>query len=678
MVASRCPVWGVTASEAARLALCVCALAACHGPATDAPAPGDVDEVGGAESGDATADDTGQPDVAGPDGDSPDAEPLDTDLDVAQDAMTEDVAVDLGGSDTTDDVVTEDVTWLDADADDVDVDCDTTASVALERTDVSWWARSGDRADRMVIDAPVTGTPCGELRALSSVSWLSATWRDDALELTLADDAPAGRLDGQVALVHAGEPALLGMVDVVARVLPGAGGEPRVLFVGIDGMRSDAMLFADTPTMDGLRQVGAWTIDGRTHAGNTDSSAGWTTLYTGVEPDRHGVVDNGTMDARDWSYPTFAAVARESLGLRTAMAAHWVPAAVNLHEEDAFDDVTLGDDAHVADRAAAWLVEAVHDVVVTHLDDVDHTGHGHGFSPIVPEYVDAIEQADRYLLTMIDGLLHRASLASESWLIVVVTDHGGEGTSHGPRNLPNQMIPFVFAGSEVPRGELGGALVTHMDVAPTVLAHLGWEGETVHGFDGVTRAGVDDIVTPGAESFDVETVCDDRIDNDGDSWLDCADADCDVAPACAPVCAEGSLGTSVGEAVAEGSNEGEDTDYSVTCARLPGAADVSFTWQAPTTDRYVVDTVGSSYDTIIAVYAGACAGPGDQLACNDDSDGLQSAVQLDTEADAIYSIVVSGFDGATGDWVLNIARAESSERSSERKAHGDGCDHRGE
>ncbi len=675
MAASRFRVWDVTASDLARiiavaLVLCGCSAGeAGGGGSTEDDVAADGDVVADA-AGDAAADTVETPDSEGEDAepDVPrdatlDDGPTDVDLDPVADAdvvdgeVVESDAAD-GGADGAADATDSD--WLDGL--DADVDggemCEGDVTVSLSATEVSVWTRVGASSRRVSVDASLSGTACGELQVLSSAPWLSATWDDDILDVEVADDAPAGRLDGQIAMVHSGDPGLLAMVDVTARVFPGPGGQPKVLFVGVDGMRSDAMLFADTPSFDGLRRVGAWTLDGRTHDGTTDSSVGWTSLFTGVQPARHGVLNNGSMDTRDWSYPGFAWIARNELEARTSMVAHWVPAAVNLNEDDAFDDVLLGDDAYVASSTAAWLRDGDYDLWMTHFDDVDHAGHGHGFSPVIPDYVAAIEQTDAYAGLLVDALLARDTLTAESWLVVLVTDHGGEGTSHGAQNLPNQRIPFVFAGSTVPIGQLLGDPVTHMDVAPTVLAHLGYTGSTEHGFDGQPRAFAADMVDPDGRAPSNEAVCDDRVDEDGDAALDCDDDDCDVAGPCAPVCAERDLGNAVGPAVATGSNEGEDTDFSVTCARLPGAADVSFEWTAPTSGRFRIDTAGSSYDTILAVYSGACPRGRDQLACTDDSEGLQSAVDIDTEAGAIYTIVVSGFDGRTGEFLLNIAAAE--------------------
>jgi hypothetical protein len=73
-----------------------------------------------------------------------------------------------------------------------------------------------------------------------------------------------------------------------------------------------------------------------------------------------------------------------------------------------------------------------------------------------------------------------------------------------------------------------------------------------------------------------------------------------------------------------------------------------------------IDTCGSDFDTVVAVYNGCNCPPGTLLVCNDDAiDGpcagtLQSAVQLPVVAGNCYTIQVGGFRGLQGDGLLAI------------------------
>src|SRR5262245_55870584 len=71
----------------------------------------------------------------------------------------------------------------------------------------------------------------------------------------------------------------------------------RVWFIGMDGVRTDALLAAKVPNLQKLIANGAFsqqtTILGpREHKADTISGPGWSNLLTGVWPDKHGVLNN--------------------------------------------------------------------------------------------------------------------------------------------------------------------------------------------------------------------------------------------------------------------------------------------------------------------------------------------------------------------------------------------------
>lgn len=70
-------------------------------------------------------------------------------------------------------------------------------------------------------------------------------------------------------------------------------------------------------------------------------------------------------------------------------------------------------------------------------------------------------------------------------------------------------------------------------------------------------------------------------------------------------------------------------------------------------ESLVVDTQGSGFDTALSIWD-ACGG--NEVACNDDSGGLQSSITIPgcISPETTYYIRVSGFNGADGTGVLNI------------------------
>jgi hypothetical protein len=85
------------------------------------------------------------------------------------------------------------------------------------------------------------------------------------------------------------------------------------------------------------------------------------------------------------------------------------------------------------------------------------------------------------------------------------------------------------------------------------------------------------------------------------------------------------------------------------------APDAVFLYTAPFAGDFAIDTIGSGYDTQLAVRALSCTGP--ELACNDDIDpptNNQSALSLALSLGETILIAVDGFDSASGPFTLNI------------------------
>jgi hypothetical protein len=68
-----------------------------------------------------------------------------------------------------------------------------------------------------------------------------------------------------------------------------------------------------------------------------------------------------------------------------------------------------------------------------------------------------------------------------------------------------------------------------------------------------------------------------------------------------------------------------------------------------------VDTGGSTFDTMIAVYRAEGATVGTELGCVDDvDDSLAARITFETASDASYLIQTGGFGGGTGDVNVSV------------------------
>ena len=82
--------------------------------------------------------------------------------------------------------------------------------------------------------------------------------------------------------------------------------ERKVLIIGIDGCRGDAILAANAPHLDSLAMAGFRCYQGNTHP-PTWSATGWSSMLTGVWEQKHKAVDNSFTNNQFGSWPHFFA-----------------------------------------------------------------------------------------------------------------------------------------------------------------------------------------------------------------------------------------------------------------------------------------------------------------------------------------------------------------------------------
>lgn len=230
------------------------------------------------------------------------------------------------------------------------------------------------------------------------------------------------------------------------------GSQPRkVLLIGIDGCRSDAFQQANTPHLDGLITNGLFTYDSW-HVGITWSGPSWSAILTGVEWQKHGVTSNAFTGSNYGQYNLFPALAKQvKPALKTAEVVEWDPLADNMDHSgwDTKIKVPDGGTVATADSGIAQLQDPDLDALFVYFDKVDLAGHSTTFSPTNPTYISAIESVDSAVGRVLTALHARPNYASEDWLVLVITDHGGKSYFHGGNSNEERHIWWIASGSAI-------------------------------------------------------------------------------------------------------------------------------------------------------------------------------------------------------------------------------------
>ena len=121
--------------------------------------------------------------------------------------------------------------------------------------------------------------------------------------------------------------------------------QKRVLIIGMDGTRPDALLQAKTPTFDRLIREGAFTdqaniLGERYQKNDTISGPGWSSILTGVWADKHGVQDNSFKGKNYELFPHFfKRLKRQRPDAKTASLVSWGPIHEHILSEADIADV---------------------------------------------------------------------------------------------------------------------------------------------------------------------------------------------------------------------------------------------------------------------------------------------------------------------------------------------------
>lgn len=268
---------------------------------------------------------------------------------------------------------------------------------------------------------------------------------------------------------------------------------PKALVVAIDGLRPDALAAADTPTLDALIADGSYS-DAAQGEDMTFSAPNWSAILHGVHRDKHGALDNDYPETNLDQWPDFFTyLERHNPEWNTYRVLTWKEA----HEgQPTGADIAVFRDYqdHGDERATEDLVallagthneyEADPDAIFIFYSDVDEGGHEFGFHPGRRDYLAAIEEVDGQLGRVISAMAARQTAARENWLVVVVSDHGGsaDGT-HSGGTPEKRTIPFIVSGPAAERGRPYPP-PRNVDVATTVLAHMGVPIDAGWGLDG--------------------------------------------------------------------------------------------------------------------------------------------------------------------------------------------------
>ncbi len=297
-------------------------------------------------------------------------------------------------------------------------------------------------------------------------------------------------------------------------VLPLKAGTPKALVIMLDGTRADVFDAAVTPNIDKLiagewqpGYHGAYADHARAQAESIPvSGPNHAAIATGVTAAKNRVFQNDQTKDGDYEhYPIFLEYLRQARPeLSTAFFYSWSESGTIRGGSDAIA-YHYNDDAE-NNRQAVEFLKNGGDMTLLFISLPDDAGHSEGFYPHSASYLYNIAQCDRYIGNLLDAISSRSEFATEDWIIIITSDHGGYSRGHGVTDGNAHTIPFLVCSKTVEQGFLAGTPHNY-DAAPTVLAHFGLN-PTDYPFDGVARGCEIQPQTPHKLSDGLLVYCD--------------------------------------------------------------------------------------------------------------------------------------------------------------------------
>ena len=248
----------------------------------------------------------------------------------------------------------------------------------------------------------------------------------------------------------------------------------KAIVIGYDGCRVDLFPLLSTAkksAINTLLEDGGHAIF--TYAGGvpysespesvtqaTSTAPGWCSMLTGVLADKHGITDNDIVKEIE-PKTLILSLVEDGIVDKSAFYVSW--------------------DGHFSRKNATYYGEKQYakqngvnakfcraffdpgtkcnilsdlkkkdcsDFIFSTLEYTDHQGHDTGFTPTNPKYVSAFRDAEATGKDIIDAIKARKTYDSEDWLILITTDHGGNGGGHGGPTLWERMT-FIVSNKDI-------------------------------------------------------------------------------------------------------------------------------------------------------------------------------------------------------------------------------------
>lgn len=201
-------------------------------------------------------------------------------------------------------------------------------------------------------------------------------------------------------------------------------GAPKVLLLIVDGARGQSVREAKTSTFTKMldSSIHSWVSLGEEQAKGIASN--WTSIFTGVNQGKHGVVDNDFSTNKLDLYPS---IFKRITDYDEDAQIELISANQQFLDNYSTDATAqlASSDVDVKNKVIASLGKEDVDLITAHFEAVKQAGEDSGFDISFAAYKEAIVDFDGQVAEILQALEKRDNYDQEKWLVIVTSSEGG-------------------------------------------------------------------------------------------------------------------------------------------------------------------------------------------------------------------------------------------------------------
>lgn len=266
---------------------------------------------------------------------------------------------------------------------------------------------------------------------------------------------------------------------VVAGNIEGKAHFKHVILLGFDGMSSEGLMKANTPTFDKLMEEGSSSMHVRSVL-PTKSGPNWSAMLMGAGPEQTGVTSNEwrknkfilppvVKDDQDWFPTVFRVIKDQKPNAEIGTIYHWSGFKELFNHADVNHNEDPKDEFDTAKAVTEYIKEKKPEFLFVQFDQIDIAGHKYGY--MEKGYYQTIADADQ-LLAKVMNSIEEAGIADET-LVIVNADHGGIKKNHGGETIEEIETPVILWGRGIRKGYTIQLPIYMYDYAAIVVHALG-------------------------------------------------------------------------------------------------------------------------------------------------------------------------------------------------------------